>query len=186
MNELIKHQTPRAPKFISIYSVLVTCNLFFKPIRSSVLNCLITLHFSLLNCPACSFNVKYSLLACLPSVLPGNNHLYLSLSDDRNKRAVNYDIKEFDFQGFNLCENSVKFYSRKPKVGRNQSWIKMVILYWVKIAHSFLQFVSNQFHFIILSLSMWLYEWLPKNFSKPTSKNGEIGRFNRPLLIELF
>ena len=60
------------------------------------------------------------------------------------------------------------------------------LIYRVKIAHSFLQFVSNQFHFIILILSMWFYKWLSKNFSKPTSKNGEIGRFSRPLLIESF
>ena len=56
----------------------------------------------------------------------------------------------------------------------------------VKIAHSFLQSVSNQFHVIILSLPMYFYNWLSKNFSKSTSKNGEIGRFNRSLLIESF
>ena len=48
----------------------------------------------------------------------------------------------------------------------------------VKIAHSFLQFVSNQFHVIILSLPMQFYKWLSNNFSKPTSKNGDIGHFN--------
>ena len=48
----------------------------------------------------------------------------------------------------------------------------------VKIAHSFLRSVSNLFHFIILSLHMKFYTWLSKNFSKATSKNGEIGRFN--------
>ena len=47
----------------------------------------------------------------------------------------------------------------------------------VKIAHPFLQSVSNQFHVIILSLPMQFYEWLSKNFPKLTSKNGEIGRF---------
>ena len=47
----------------------------------------------------------------------------------------------------------------------------------VKIAHSFLQPVSNQFHVIILSLPVKFYKWLSKNFSKTTSKNGEIGRF---------
>ena len=56
----------------------------------------------------------------------------------------------------------------------------------VKIAHSFLQSVSNQFHVIILSLPMKLYEWLSKKFSNPTFKNGEIGRFDRSLLIESF
>ena len=54
----------------------------------------------------------------------------------------------------------------------------------VKIAHSFLQSVSNQFRVIILSLRMWFYEWLSKNFSKPTSKNEEIGSFNHSLSIE--
>ena len=56
----------------------------------------------------------------------------------------------------------------------------------VKIAHSFLQSVSNQFHVIISSLPMLFYKWLSKNFSKPTSKNGEIDRFNLSLLIESF
>ena len=56
----------------------------------------------------------------------------------------------------------------------------------VKIAHSFLQSVSDQFHVIILSLPMEFYKWLSKNFSKPTSKHGEIGRFNRSLLKESF
>ena len=37
----------------------------------------------------------------------------------------------------------------------------------VKIAHSFLQFVSNLFHFIILSLSIQFYIRLSKNFPKP-------------------
>ena len=37
---------------------------------------------------------------------------------------------------------------------------------WVKIAYSFLQSVSNQFYVNI------------KNFSKPTSRNGDIGHFN--------
>ena len=31
-----------------------------------------------------------------------------------------------------------------------------------------------------------IYLWLLKNFSKTTSKSGEIGRFNRSLLIESF
>ena len=56
----------------------------------------------------------------------------------------------------------------------------------VKIAHSFLPTVSNQFHVIILRLPMQFYKWLSKNFSKPTSKNGEIGRFNLSSLIESF
>ena len=56
----------------------------------------------------------------------------------------------------------------------------------VKIAHSFLQSLSNQFHIIILSLPMLFYKWLSKNFLKPISKNGEISRFNRSLLMESF
>ena len=56
----------------------------------------------------------------------------------------------------------------------------------VKIAHSFLQSVSNQFHIIILSLPAQFYKWLSKNCSKSTSKNGEIGHFNRSLLKESF
>ena len=48
----------------------------------------------------------------------------------------------------------------------------------VKIDHSFLQSVSNEFHVIILSLPMQFYKWLSKNFSKPTSENGGIGHFN--------
>ena len=56
----------------------------------------------------------------------------------------------------------------------------------VKIAHSFLQSVSDQFHIIILNLPMQYYKWLSKKFSKPTSKNGEISRFNRSLLKESF
>ena len=34
----------------------------------------------------------------------------------------------------------------------------------VKIAHSFLQPVSNQFHFIILSLPMYFYIWLSREW----------------------
>ena len=44
----------------------------------------------------------------------------------------------------------------------------------VKIGHS-LQSVSDQFHVVILSLPMYFYKWLSKNFSKPTSKNGHMG-----------
>ena len=40
----------------------------------------------------------------------------------------------------------------------------------VKLAHSFLQSVANQFDVIILSLPMSFYKWLSKNFSKPTSR----------------
>ena len=48
----------------------------------------------------------------------------------------------------------------------------------VKIAHSFLQSVLNQFHVIILSLPIKFYKSLSKKFSKPTSKNGDMGHFN--------
>ena len=47
----------------------------------------------------------------------------------------------------------------------------------VKIAHSFLQSGSDQFHVMILSLPMYFYKWLSKNFSKPTSKNGDMGHW---------
>ena len=60
------------------------------------------------------------------------------------------------------------------------------LIKWVKIAHSFLQSVSNQFHVIILSLPMKFGKWLSKKFSKPISRNGEIDRFNRSLLKESF
>ena len=56
----------------------------------------------------------------------------------------------------------------------------------VKIAHSFLQAVSNQFHVIILNLPMWFYKWLSKNFSKHTSKNGEKDCLKLSLLVESF
>ena len=52
------------------------------------------------------------------------------------------------------------------------------LIKWVKIAHSFLQSVSNQFHIIILSLPMWFCKWMSKNFSKPTSENRDTRRFN--------
>ena len=55
----------------------------------------------------------------------------------------------------------------------------------VKIAHSFFQSVSNLFHFIILSLLAYVVLHVAaKEFSKPTSENGEICRFNRSLLME--
>ena len=56
----------------------------------------------------------------------------------------------------------------------------------VKIALSFLQSVSDQFHIIILSFPMYFYKWVSKNFSKPTSINGETCRFNRSVLKESF
>ena len=62
----------------------------------------------------------------------------------------------------------------------------MKLMQWVKIAHSFLQSVLNLFHFSILSLPTSFYICLSKNSSKPVSKNGEIGRLIRSLLIESF
>ena len=59
----------------------------------------------------------------------------------------------------------------------------------VKTAQSFLQSVSNLFHSIILSLpicNVVLHYGCQRIFSKLTSKNGEIGRFNRSLLIDSF
>ena len=53
-----------------------------------------------------------------------------------------------------------------------------------KIALSYLQSLSNMFHFVILGLPIWFYIRLSKDFSKLTSKNGEIDRFHRSLLIE--
>ena len=55
----------------------------------------------------------------------------------------------------------------------------------VKIAHSFLvcvKFVPLYYFklaYVVLHMTV-------KEFFKPTSKNGEIGRFNRSLLIESF
>ena len=58
----------------------------------------------------------------------------------------------------------------------NKGLVKLIK--WLKIAHSILQSVSDQFHVIILSLPMEFYKWLLKNFSKLTSKNGDMGHFN--------
>ena len=59
----------------------------------------------------------------------------------------------------------------------------MKLMQRVKIAHSILQSVSNLFHLIILSL---LVHMTVKEFFETTSKNGDIGHFNRSLLIEAF
>ena len=55
----------------------------------------------------------------------------------------------------------------------------------VKIAHSLLQSVKSVqlYHFKLAYLVLYI---AAKKFSKPTSKNGEIGRFNWSLLIESF
>ena len=57
----------------------------------------------------------------------------------------------------------------------------------VKIARSFLQSVSNQFHVgYHVKLAYVILQMAVKEFLKPTSKNGEIGCFNRSLLMEAF
>ena len=56
--------------------------------------------------------------------------------------------------------------------GENRSFIFTVCLKSLPLHH--------------LSLPMWFYIRLRKNFSKPTSEKGEINHFNRSLLIELF
>ena len=65
----------------------------------------------------------------------------------------------------NLMDSSYTLWNKGP--------VKLIKP--VKIAHSFSQSVSDQFHVIILSLSM---NWLSKNVSKPNSKNGDMGHFN--------
>ena len=62
--------------------------------------------------------------------------------------------------------------SEANAAGENSSFIftvcvKSVPLYHFKLAYVF-------------------YIWLSKNFSKPTSRNEEIGRFNQSLLMESF
>ena len=81
-------------------------------------------------------------------------------------------------------QNNSKFVKRKFQERFEKGPVKLIQR--VKIAHLFLWSVLNLFHFIILSLPTQFCIWLSKNFSKPPSKNGEIGRFNRSLLIESF
>ena len=76
--------------------------------------------------------------------------------------------------------------SRKILIGQQPSKRLVKLMQQVKIAHSFLQSVSNQFRVIIFSLPMSFYKWLSKNFLKPTSIKGEIDRFNQSLFIESF
>ena len=62
-------------------------------------------------------------------------------------------------------------------------WVSFVkgpvkLMQWMKIAHWFLQSVSNLFHFISLSLPIKFFIWLSKSFSKPSTKNGEISHLN--------
>ena len=66
----------------------------------------------------------------------------------------------------------------RPSTIKNAKEGPVKLIKRVKIAHSFLQSVSDQFHVIILSLPMYFYKWLSKNFSKPTSKNGDMDRFH--------
>ena len=55
----------------------------------------------------------------------------------------------------------------------------------VKIAYLYLQSVKSvpSYHF---KLAYVVLQMAVKEFSKPTSKNGEIGHFNQSLLIESF
>ena len=55
--------------------------------------------------------------------------------------------------------------------GENSSFIFTVRVKSVPLCH--------------FKLAHVLYIWLSKNFSKPTSKNGEIGRFDRSLLYRV-
>ena len=48
----------------------------------------------------------------------------------------------------------------------------------VKIAHSFLQSVRSVPRYRFKLAYVILQIWLSKNFSGPTSKNGDMGRFN--------
>ena len=49
---------------------------------------------------------------------------------------------------------------------------------WVKIVHSFLQSVSKSVPLYHFNLAFVVLHMIVKNLQKPTSKNGEIGRFN--------
>ena len=55
---------------------------------------------------------------------------------------------------------------------------------WVKIAHSFLR--SESVPLYQCKLVYVVPHMAVKEFLKPTFKSGEIGRFNRSLLIESF
>ena len=55
----------------------------------------------------------------------------------------------------------------------------------VKIAHSFLQSVKSVPHYHF-KLAYVVLQMAVKEFFETCSKNGEIGRFNRSLLIESF
>ena len=88
--------------------------------------------------------------------------------------AKNWQIGKFS----RFLSNHTNLLSGGFENSNNKGPVKLILR--VKIAHSFSQSVSNLFHFIILSL----YIWVSKDSSEPTSKNGEIGRFNRSSLIE--
>ena len=90
------------------------------------------------------------------------------------------------WQLVSIFQNWYQIYGKSRIESQIHSKGHVKLMQRVKIAHSFLHFVSNLFHFMILRLSMWFHIWLSKNFSKPTSKKGEISRFNRSLLIESF
>ena len=85
-------------------------------------------------------------------------------------------IKLYSVRALKRCLNGKNMIHGRVMATISKGPVKLIKR--VKIAHSFLQSVPNQFRVIILSLLMYFYKWLSKNFSKPTSKNGDIGHFN--------
>ena len=73
------------------------------------------------------------------------------------------------------CRIVITVFKFLLTVSEQKSKVPVKLIQRVKIAHSFLQSMSNLFQFIILSLTMYFYIWLSKNFLKSTSKNREIG-----------
>ena len=83
---------------------------------------------------------------------------------------------------------SVKFVSPEHLNNLFEKWQfvpkgPVKLIQQIKTAHSFLQLVSNLFHFYHFKLA---YVVLHIAALKPISKNGEIGCFNQSLLIESF
>ena len=61
------------------------------------------------------------------------------------------------------------------------------LIHRVKIAHSFLQSVSNLFHFMHdFKLAYLVLHAVVKEFFETPSKNGEMDRFKLAILIESF
>ena len=57
---------------------------------------------------------------------------------------------------------------------------------WMQIAHSFLRSVSNLFPLFHFKLTYVVLHMAVKDFSKPTSKNGEMSSFDLFLLMESY